>query len=111
MSHDQPHPEPLTLTVAQAAQLLGISRDHAYDHIRQHQLPADRLGSRLVVPRVALIALLSNTGAADPRGHVTVTRPGGSSLSPATAGAQRIDRRTAGKDRSTTNLPASPEGR
>lgn len=48
----------LTLTVEQSAGLLGISRALAYDLVRRHELPALRLGRRLVVPRVALEEML-----------------------------------------------------
>jgi excisionase family DNA binding protein len=48
----------LTLTVEQAADLLGISRALAYDLVRRHELPALRLGRRLVVPRVALESMV-----------------------------------------------------
>ena len=41
----------LTLTVPEAAELLGISRALAYDLVARHELPALRLGRRLVIPR------------------------------------------------------------
>jgi excisionase family DNA binding protein len=43
--------ERLALSVEEAAALLGISRDLAYDLVAQRELPALRLGRRLVVPR------------------------------------------------------------
>ncbi len=46
------------LTIAQAAQALGIGRNLAYELARQGRLPALRLGRRLVVPRAALERLL-----------------------------------------------------
>ena len=39
-----------TITVTQAAKLLGISRTAAYDAARRGELPTRRLGHRLVVP-------------------------------------------------------------
>ena len=39
-----------TITVTQAAELLGISRTAAYDAARRGELPTRRLGHRLVVP-------------------------------------------------------------
>ncbi|MGH9023547.1 MAG: helix-turn-helix domain-containing protein [Acidimicrobiia bacterium] len=48
----------LTLTVEEAAQLLGISRALAYELIARHELPSLRLGRRIVVPRRALEALV-----------------------------------------------------
>jgi excisionase family DNA binding protein len=41
---------PITISVKEAAQMLGISKSHAYDLIRQDQLPHVRLGRRVVVP-------------------------------------------------------------
>lgn len=52
-----------TLTVDETAERLGISRNGAYDAIRRGELPALRIGRRLVVPRAALDRLL--TGAAE----------------------------------------------
>lgn len=43
----------LTLTVEEAAQLLGISRALAYELVARHELPSLRLGRRIVVPRRA----------------------------------------------------------
>ena len=48
----------LTLTVEEAAGLLGISRTLAYELVTRGELPSLRLGRRLVVPRRALEALL-----------------------------------------------------
>jgi excisionase family DNA binding protein len=50
--------ERLTLTVEEAGRLLGVSRGLAYEAARSGELPTIRLGSRLVVPRVRLLALL-----------------------------------------------------
>jgi excisionase family DNA binding protein len=44
----------LTLTVPQAAEVLGISRALAYELVARGELPALRLGRRVVVPRRAL---------------------------------------------------------
>lgn len=48
----------LTLTVEEAAEILGISRAFAYNLVKTEQLPSVRLGRRLVVPRRALERLL-----------------------------------------------------
>jgi excisionase family DNA binding protein len=48
----------LTLTVEEAARLLGISRALGYELVARGELPCVRLGRRIVVPRRALIALL-----------------------------------------------------
>ena len=50
--------ERLALTVPEAAALLGISRAFAYELVARHELPAVRLGRRLVVPRRAIEELL-----------------------------------------------------
>lgn len=44
----------LTLSVEEAAELLGISRALAYELVRRGQLPRLRLGRRVVIPRKAL---------------------------------------------------------
>ena len=44
----------LTLSIEEAAALLGISRALAYDLVRRGELPQLRLGRRIVVPRKAL---------------------------------------------------------
>jgi len=47
-----------TLSVEQAARVLGISRGAAYTHARDGSLPTIRLGKRLLVPKSALNKLL-----------------------------------------------------
>lgn len=47
-----------TLTVEEAAQILGIGRTLAFEMARRGELPALRLGRRLVVPRAALEKML-----------------------------------------------------
>ncbi len=47
-----------TITVEEAASLLGVSRGVAYQAIRQAELPALRLGRRILVPVPALLTLL-----------------------------------------------------
>lgn len=44
----------LTLSVEEAAILLGISRALAYNLVRRGELPSLQLGRRVVVPRRAL---------------------------------------------------------
>jgi excisionase family DNA binding protein len=53
----------LTLTVAQAAKLLGISRNSAYEAAKRGQLPILKIGSRILVPRVALEEMLTRSAA------------------------------------------------
>lgn len=53
-----------TITVEEAASLLGIGRSAAYEAARRGQLPTRRLGRRLLVPVPALLEWL---GASAPR--------------------------------------------
>ena len=50
--------ERLTVTVEEAAALLGISRNLAYELVTRKELPSVRLGRRVLVPRQALERLL-----------------------------------------------------
>jgi excisionase family DNA binding protein len=50
--------EPLTLTIDEAAKLLGVSRGLAYEAARRGELPTLRLGRRLLVPRARLLELV-----------------------------------------------------
>ena len=59
---DESH-EPLVLTVTEAAEILGISRSFAYELCRTGELPALRLGRRVVVPRRALVDFVESSGA------------------------------------------------
>jgi excisionase family DNA binding protein len=56
------HDEKLTVNVPEVAKLLGISRATAYALANSGQLPAIRLGRRLLVPRALLEQLLSEAG-------------------------------------------------
>ena len=55
---ETPH-EPETLTVPEAAALLGIGRDLAYRAAARGDIPTLRIGRRLVVPRAQLERLLN----------------------------------------------------
>lgn len=46
------------MTVTEAAAMLGISRGLAYQLVARGEIPALRLGRRLIVPRHAIEALL-----------------------------------------------------
>ena len=50
---------PLTYSVPEAARLLGINRNTAYELAARGQLPTIRLGKRVLVVRVALERLLN----------------------------------------------------
>lgn len=51
--------ERMTYTVEEAAQLLGISRNAAYEAVRRLDLTTVRIGRRILVPRVALEKMLA----------------------------------------------------
>lgn len=53
--------QPLTLTVEQAAKVLGISRSTAYELVHTGDIPSLRLGRRIVVPTAQLAERLGST--------------------------------------------------
>lgn len=54
-----PGPDPCrTLTVPQAARILGIGRSAAYDAARRGDIPTIQIGRRVLVPRAALARML-----------------------------------------------------
>jgi excisionase family DNA binding protein len=50
--------ERLTISVEEAAAMLGVSRTSAYEYVRTGQLPAIRMGRRILVPVAAIERLL-----------------------------------------------------
>jgi excisionase family DNA binding protein len=44
----------LCITVPEAAEMLGISRNFAYELVKQGVIPSIRLGNRIVIPKIAL---------------------------------------------------------
>ena len=52
--------ERLTLSVEEAATVLGISRAFAYESVRRGDIPHVKIGRRLLVPRAALERLLDS---------------------------------------------------
>lgn len=52
--------ERLTYTVTEAARLLGISRNSAYEAARAGDLPSIRLGRRILIPRDRLERFLAS---------------------------------------------------
>ena len=52
----------LTLTVKEAAQRLGISHISAYGAVERGEIPAIRLGRRILVPVAALERMLDAAG-------------------------------------------------
>ena len=58
----------LVFTVVETAELLGISRTHAYELVARGELVHVRLGRRIVVPCHAIDTLLGT-----PSAHATVS--------------------------------------
>ena len=56
--------ERLTVTVTEAAEMLGVSRNMAYECVRTGEIPSISLGRRLLVPRKALLAMIDGEVAA-----------------------------------------------
>ena len=52
----------LCITVPEAAEMLGISRNFAYELVKQKQLPVVKFGKRLLLPRLALEKMLGKEG-------------------------------------------------
>ena len=55
----------LTVSVEEAAEMLGISRGFAYALVRRQELPSIKLGRRLVVPLSALLRLVESSSGHD----------------------------------------------
>jgi excisionase family DNA binding protein len=49
---------PATMTIPEAAELLGISRSAAYRAVTRGEIPTIRIGRRLLVPTAKLYAML-----------------------------------------------------
>ena len=54
--------ERLTFTVVEAATLLGIGRNSAYEAIKAGILPSVQIGKRILIPRAALEQFLLKAG-------------------------------------------------
>ena len=50
----------MTLTIEEAAKLLGIGRNLCYDRVKTGEIPVIKIGRRLLVPRRALEKLLED---------------------------------------------------
>jgi excisionase family DNA binding protein len=55
----KPSTEALTLTVPEAAELLGLSRAAAYQAVRSGEIPSVQIGRRWLIPRARLMELLA----------------------------------------------------
>jgi excisionase family DNA binding protein len=51
-----------TLTVDEAAGILGVSRNSAYQAAHAGELPVIRIGKRMLVPRLAFERMLESAG-------------------------------------------------
>ena len=52
----------LVLTAGETAKILRLSKTTVYDQIRQGSIPSIRMGKRILIPRVALMRKLEETG-------------------------------------------------
>ena len=50
----------MTITVEEAAEMLGISRTSAYGCATRNEIPTVRLGRRVLVPLARFMAMLDN---------------------------------------------------
>jgi excisionase family DNA binding protein len=55
---DDTSKERATLSISEAAKLLGIGRNQAYQAAHRGEIPTLKIGSRLLVPRAALAKML-----------------------------------------------------
>ena len=51
--------ECMTVSVEEAGEILGCSRNTAYEAVRRGEIPVIRIGKRLLVPKAALERLLN----------------------------------------------------
>ncbi len=65
----------LMISVEEAARLLGISRNLAYDLVRQGRLPHVRLGRRILVPRFGLEQWLAKEASIPPPAPSVLSSP------------------------------------
>jgi excisionase family DNA binding protein len=56
----------LTLSIEEAAKVLGIGRNLCYDRVKTGEIPVIKIGRRLLVPRRALEKLLEQGQALTP---------------------------------------------
>jgi len=52
----------LCVTVPEAAEMLGMSRNFAYQLVREGKLPSIRFGKRILIPKAALEKMLEEGG-------------------------------------------------
>ena len=61
--------EKLALSVREVSSLLGLGRTSVYDAVRTGELPSIRIGTRILIPKAGIDALLKAT-ASVPNGAV-----------------------------------------
>lgn len=59
--------EPLVLSVAEAAHLLGVGRNHLYDMVAAGEIPHVRFGRLIKIPRASLEEWLATQAVAPHR--------------------------------------------
>ena len=64
VTHLDPDDWPATMTISEAARILGISRSAAYRAAAKGEIPTIRIGGRLLVPTAKLREMLGLTHAA-----------------------------------------------
>ena len=52
--------EKLTISVNEAAKILGISRNAAFAACRNGSIPTLKIGKRILIPKAKLLALINN---------------------------------------------------
>lgn len=57
-----PTPATLTITIPQAALMMGICRQAAYNAANKGEIPVVRVGKRLLVPRLAFEQMFGGAG-------------------------------------------------
>ena len=55
-------PSKMTLSIPEVAEMLGISRNSAYQGVMTGEIPSIRVGKRILVPIKALERMLEGTG-------------------------------------------------
>ena len=65
----------LMISVEEAARLLGISRNLAYELVRQGRLPHVRLGRRILVPRFGLEQWVAKEASIPPPAQSVLSSP------------------------------------
>ena len=62
-----------TITIEQAGQALGVSRNSAYAAAQRGEIPVIKIGRRLLVPKVAFERMLEGAGTGEKSGSEAAT--------------------------------------